>query len=47
MCCHLVIKFPTNARIEKEVIEVKEIIIIKEVVDNSHRSDKKLKIENS
>ena len=29
---HLVAKFPTNARIVKEVIKVKEIIINKEVI---------------
>ena len=32
MWCHLMIKFPSNARIVKEVIKVKEIIIIKEVI---------------
>ena len=32
MWCHLMIKFPTNARIVKEVINVNEFIIIKEVM---------------
>ena len=42
---HLMIKFPTNARIVKEVIKVKEIIIIKEVIIVTEMKEAK-KIEN-
>ena len=46
MWCHLMIKFPTNARIVKEVIKVKEIIIIKEVMIVTEVKKSK-RIENS
>ena len=41
------IKFPTNARIVKEVIKVKEIIIIKEVIIVTEVKIVKKKIESS